>query len=205
MPSGVAASIIAVVYRVPLLAPVNLLTPNIDNTWHVAQINIAKSVFTRFHSIFALRSLTDDENSLTECMVAISVACLPACVNLFRQSIGETGAWKSLKSAFATKSSKYGSQGKRSGLSDKKEARQGGTLWGPRKPQSHGDTFELIGPEGRLPQTGMYAQPELYSGVAVSIDRGMDAPAHQDRAWITKTVDIYQQKQKTRRSSDSYV
>ncbi|PHH88067.1 hypothetical protein CDD83_8041 [Cordyceps sp. RAO-2017] len=58
---GVAASIVALVYRVPLLAPSNMLTSGIDYTWHLAQIYIVNMV---------------------ECNVPLSIACLPFCVLL---------------------------------------------------------------------------------------------------------------------------
>lgn len=143
-------------------------------------------------------------------MVAISVACLPACVNLFRQSIGETNAWKSLRSAFTTRPTKYRSHDKASDIAEKPFARQGGTVWGPKQAQHHADTFELIGTDGRSWQTDMYVPPESYAGVAVNVDRGNNAPGYQDRVWITRTVDIYQQQQQQQqqkygRSSNSIV
>lgn len=181
---GVAASIVGLAYRVPLLAPRNLLAPGIDNTWHVAQVNIA---------------------NLVECNVAISVACLPACVNLFRRNFADHPLWKSLKSAFMSRGSKYvNHESDESGLSRKVRPmmQSSRSTLGQVPARLRGEengSFELI------ETNQVKSQFDQYSQAAVSVGRAPDAEYYQGGPGITRTVDIFQQEHEALASVDREV
>ncbi|PQE12417.1 integral membrane protein [Rutstroemia sp. NJR-2017a BVV2] len=160
---GVAASVIALVFRVRLLH-------DADSTWVQAQLAICVYVYEYF--LFStLDGSTDmwNNDSVVENNVATIVGCLPVFAYFVRHNIIESSAYRSLRSKF------FGGSSKDTGLSS-------GTGPEAALPQGTFGSKPRKGPQAR----NYYELSEMQITVPQKDD-------HPDSTGIMRTVNIHQQ------------